>query len=440
MSIVQTDHADLPDALREQVLSLARRMLQAVMQPNASAAEAEEQVRELSCEIGQAVLSTGLSARFGQQEGTGRACECGHTQRFESYRSRQVMTTLGPVSYRRAYYRCRSCRATHYVGDAALGLVDTKFSLPAQEAISLVSSEVPFERVQFLLSRLSSLRVSISHAQQVSQDHGTELLRVAQRHCDQLFAGQLEALPESREHRLYVTLDATKTRLRDDWHETKLGAVYDVKAGRDRMDEPLRTTYVTAVHSGVEHFGRALYQEAARRGVEHAAQVVVVADGAPWIWNLAAEHFPGATQILDFYHASERIHTVARAVYGEGTRKAKQWAEGNVARLREGNCDGLLRSLRALEPRTQEGREQVRLAIGYFTTNRCRMNYPSYRAQRMHIGSGVVEAGCKHVVGARCKRAGMRWTKQGADTVLALRTLSLNQRWEEYWNPIKRAA
>ena len=212
MTIHHAVHEDLPEAIREQVLALGAEMWQTAMQADQSASEVEEQVRQLSLEVGQVVLSAGLSERFGKHQGTGRDCECRATQRFEGYRTRQVMTTLGAVSYRRAYYRCSACRATHYMGDLELGLADTKFSFPAQEAISLVSSEVPFERVQFLLARLSGLRVSISHAQQVSQDHGLKLLESSGSDCDKLFAGELEAVPESRKHRLYITLDATKTR------------------------------------------------------------------------------------------------------------------------------------------------------------------------------------------------------------------------------------
>jgi hypothetical protein len=284
------------------------------------------------------------------------------------------------------------------------------------------------------------LHFANSHAQHLCQHHGLRLLQEREAECEALFAGTQEYLPEQRDHRLYITLDATKTRFRDDWHETRVGAVYDAKPGQDRMDEPDRTTYVTRVAPGVAGFGQALYQEAARRGLDHAKETVVIADGAPWIWNLAAEHFPQATQILDFYHASERLHSVARAVYGEGSQEAKAWADRSVERLSAGDWKGLLCSLKGLRPKTRDGTEAVRLAIGYFETNRQRMNYPAYRAKSMHIGSGVVEAACKHVVGARCKRAGMRWTQTGAQTTLALRTQLLNDRWDDYWQPLKAAA
>jgi len=430
----------LPEQLQERVLALAAAMYGSVVSCELSAAQAEERVAELSREMGQVMLSAGLSEAYGRHAGPARPCLCGQCQRFVNYRQRTLMTLLGPVRYERAYYHCASCGATHYAGEDALGLEGSSFTLPAQEAVSLVSAELPFDRARVLLARLSGLKFAVSHAQHLCQRHGLRLLEERSAECEALFAGTHEYVPERRDHRLYIALDATKTRFVDDWHETRVGAVYDARPGQDRLDQPDRTTYVTTLAAaGLEPFGQALYQEAARRGLDHAKETVVIADGAPWIWNLAGEHFPQATQILDFYHASERLHTVARAAYGEGTVQARAWADRNIVRLSAGDWKGLLCSLKALRPKTRAGTEAVRLAIGYFETNRQRMNYPAYRAKGMHIGSGVVEAACKHVVGARCKRAGMRWTNDGADTILALRTQLLNDRWDDYWLPLKAA-
>ena len=440
MSIDQTASHVLPEKVAAAVLHLAEQMWAALSDPSHAAAQAEEQVAELNRQVGQEVLAAGLHSRYGRSQGPRRSCACGASQQLEGYRTRALMTVIGTVHYRRAYYRCRDCGAVHYTGEDELGVAGGVFTLPAQEAISLVSSEVPFERARVLLQRLSGVRCCVSQAERLTQAHGQHLEAQQQQEGEQLFAGTLEPVPEQREHRLYVTLDATKTRFRDDWHETRVGAIYDAQPDDQGRDEPQRTTTVACAWQDLETFGQRLYQEAARRGVGHAREVVVVADGAPWIWNQAAEHFPHATPILDFYHASERLHHVGRAVYGDGTKAARQWAERNVIRLSAGDWKALLCSLKALRPRTVEGREAVRLAVGYFATNRQRMDYPAYRARGLHIGSGVVEAACKAVVATRCKRTGMRWSQPGAQAVLSLRTLLLNERWDEYWQPLKAAA
>ena len=430
---------DLPCWLQELMVEAAERLHEVLSDETLSSAATEERVVELTRELGRAALGRGLSEKYGRHQGPQRPCECGQWQKFEGYRATTLMTTMGPVGYQRAYYRCASCRRRHYEGDAAVGMLCGRYSLPAQEAIALVCSEVPFESGRELLGRLTGIEVSSSHAQQISGRHGGELEQRAEVERAALFAGELEVLPDGRPDRLYMAVDGLKMPFRDDWHETKLGAVYDVRAGADGLDEPRRVSYACGAWEGPEAFGRRLYQEAAHRGVEGAPEQVAIGDGAPWIWNLVAEHFPRAVQILDFYHATERLHQVARAVYGEGTDRARAWAEANADRLWTGRLSDVLRSLRGLRPGTAAGREAVRMAIGYYQDNRDRMDYPRYRARGHHVGSGVVEAACKTVAAARCKRSGMRWSKQGAQAVLALRSQRLNGRWDSYWQPLKAA-
>ena len=430
---------DLPEYLQQLTMGLAVELHQVLSDDNLSGAEVEEELTELMREAGRKALGEGLSEKYGRHEGPRRLCPCGRIQSFEGYRPIGVMTILGPVRFERAYYRCADCGRTHYQGDEALGLSEGRFSLPAQEAVSLVCSELPFETGREMLGRLTGIEVSNSHAQHITDRHGQELERRAEIECEALFAGELEMLPEGRPDRLYVTLDGLKMPFRDDWHETKIGALYDVRVGEDGVDEPRRVSYTSGAWESSEPFGRRLYQEAAHRGIEWAQEQVAIADGAEWIWNLVDEHFPRAVQILDFYHATERLYAVGRAVYGDETDKVRKWAEANRERLWEGRLSDVFRSLRNLKPATEEGRETVRTAIGYYQQNRCRMDYPAYRARGYHVGSGVVEAACKTVAAARCKRSGMRWSKEGAQSVLALRSQRLNGRWDNYWKPLKAA-
>jgi hypothetical protein len=439
MNVHEVRQEDLPEYLVEMALALAVGMHEVFSDEGLSSAESEERLGELLRETGREALGRGLSEKYGRQRGPRRLCECGLMQRFERYRSKMVMTTLGAVRYERAYYRCGSCGRTHYEGDAQVGLIYGSFSLPAQEAVALVCSEVPFETGREMLGRLTAIEVSNSHAQEITSRHGQELERRAEVEREALFADELSVLPAGRPKRLYVTLDGLKMPFTDDWHETKIGAVYDVKVGEDGIDEPRRVSYTSGAWEGPERFGRRLYQEAVHRGIQSAQERVAIADGAEWIWNLVDEHFPGAVQILDFYHAAERLHEVGRAVYGEGTGKAREWAEANRERLWEGRLTDVFRSLRNLKPTTEAGREAVRTAIGYYQENRERMDYPTYRARGYHVGSGVVEAACKTVAAARCKRSGMRWSKDGAQSVLALRSQRLNRRWDAYWQPLKAA-
>jgi len=179
-----------------------------------------------------------------------------------------------------------------------------------------------------------------------------------------------------------------------------------------------------------------LYQLAEQGGLSQAQQVVVVGDGAPWIWNLAAEHFPGAVQILDLSHAKEHVWDVAHAVFGPGTAAGTAWARAACSLLEEGQSEALVSAIAALPPLPPEPGQARRCperAVDYLTRNAARMRYPVFRAQGMHVGSGVAEAACKTIVSTRAKRSGMRWTPEGIDALLPLRTSVLNGAYDSLW-------
>jgi len=171
-----------------------------------------------------------------------------------------------------------------------------------------------------------------------------------------------------------------------------------------------------------------------RQGVRSPLRRTVwLGDGAPWIWNLAALQDPAAIQIVDWYHATEHLGAVAQAAFGEDSPRVKPWVEARESELYVGQVETVRQSLQQLHPRRRAGREAVRTNLDYFHTHRERMRYDQFRAQGLFIGSGVVEGGaCKHVVGARLKRAGMRWSAPGVQRVLNLRLCLLNQQWEDF--------
>jgi hypothetical protein len=220
-------------------------------------------------------------------------------------------------------------------------------------------------------------------------------------------------------------MDGTSAHIDGAWHEVKTGVIYSAEAGADGIDESVEPCYVAA-QEPAEAFGERLYVAAAQAGVALAGEVVVIGDGAEWIWNLAAHHYPGATQIVDYWHACEHIHDLARHLYGEGDLRGWRWARGHCERLKARGPTSLLRALRRMKPADAEPAEAIRRELSYFTANRQRMQYAQFRARGLMIGSGPVEAACKAVVGARLKCAGMRWGSEGADAVLAIRTAMLS--------------
>jgi hypothetical protein len=234
---------------------------------------------------------------------------------------------------------------------------------------------------------------------------------------------------------------AGKTRLRNFFQEVKTLVVFEF----DQAGEALRKSYF-ATQARVEAFREHVALEAHRRSAQTAEVLVFLGDGAAWIWKTAEELFPRAIQVLDWYHALEHLWAVGRAGFGSQSRELVAWVKAREAELWAGRVEAVLKALREVSRRlgrpderlSEEARERdarwiAHRNVGYFETNASRMRYPEYRARGLPIGSGVVEAACKHVVGTRMKRPGMRWDEEGAESLLALRCEDLSGRWDELW-------
>ena len=173
--------------------------------------------------------------------------------------------------------------------------------------------------------------------------------------------------------------------------------------------------------------------EAWNRGWNRAEKKVVIGDGAEWIWNNAEEHFPGAVQIVDLFHARQHLWGVARLLHPADLPRQKQWMLRHQPKLDGGKIEKLVRFLRGIDASTPALADTLRIEAAYFENNAERMRYPEFRRQHLFVGSGVIEAGCKTVVGGRLKQSGMFWTVSGANAIIALRCCHLNNRMENYW-------
>jgi hypothetical protein len=224
--------------------------------------------------------------------------------------------------------------------------------------------------------------------------------------------------------------------------EVKIGAVF-TQTTTDQEGRPVRdeasTTYTAAIENA-EEFGPRIYTEAWERGWSRAEKKVVIADGAEWIWNIANLHFPGAIHIVDIYHARQHLWDLARALYPNEETKQKRWVMRQQARLDGGEIEKLAHSLRSFDTTSPELADTIRIEADYFERNASRMRYPEFRRQHLFIGSGIIEAGCKTVIGSRLKQSGMFWTVQGANAIIALRCHRLSRKFEDYWASRSRAA
>ena len=220
----------------------------------------------------------------------------------------------------------------------------------------------------------------------------------------------------------------------------KLCTIWSAEA-RDEEGTPIRdagsVTYSAALESASAldtaaaraPFAERVWREATRRRFCHAPRRVVLGDGALWIWNIADDQFPDATQIVDRYHAKQHLSDLGKALYGLTPSRATEWTERRKEELDTGKFQALLNAIRRQIPRSDEARR----CLHYFQTNRDRMRYPQFHAQGLCTSTGVVEAGCKVAIGTRLKRAGMHWTVRGSNAIIALRCAKLSGRFQDFW-------
>jgi hypothetical protein len=384
-------------------------------------------------------------------------CACGHQTRHHDRRARQLLTTLGPVEFERDYYLCPRCRRGQSPRDRELDVEGTQFSPGVRRMMAVVGSESSFEQGREQLELLAGLEVAAKAIERQAEAIGAGIEHDEQQEIHR--AKQLD-LPEvcvPAAEILYIEMDGTGVPVTKQeregraskvegqparTREVKLGCVFTQTTtgndGRPVRDED-STSYVAAIETA-EQFGLRLYTEAWRRGWSRARKKAVLGDGAIWIWNLADQHFPGAVQIVDLYHARQHIWELAAKLFPLDERARKRWTAACLENLDAGKIEALVKILRGLRPDNDKLAADAANEADYFERNAERMRYPKFRAQGLFVGSGVVEAGCRTVVGKRLKCSGMFWSVRGANAILALRCCRLSRRFEDYWASRSRAA
>jgi hypothetical protein len=391
---------------------------------------AEGTVRDGVLAIGARLLEAGLAARGDGKQGPRHACPCGGAAGFEGYRAKGVQTVAGWITLRRAYYACASCGHGHCPLDTALGLDRTSLSPGVRRLTGRFGALMPFAEAASSLWEAARVLLSASTVRTVTEAVG------ARREADlvaAIAAAWAQGLPPTTgtpPERLYVAMDGVRILGTDGaGREVKVGVVVPTHHTPDG-ERRERASYAAGLEP-VTSFGPRLALEAHRRGLERAGMVAVLGDGAAWIWALAAEYFPGALQIVDWFHASERVWALGRALFGEGTAATTTWVAGQLGRLAQGEAATLAAEWQHLPCRGEAAlvRDEQ---VTYFTNQAPRMAYDQYRAAGWDIGSGMVESACKHRIGAREKGPGMRWSEAGAQAVAAVRVLLFNDQWATY--------
>jgi hypothetical protein len=384
-------------------------------------------------------------------------CRCGHHAQYQEIRSKPVQTIVGPARLSRPYFLCSRCHVGQFPVDVELDIENTEFSPGVRRMQALVGQQVPFDHGRAQMQILAGLEVTTKSVERTAEAIGDDIVQREKKEIQKALQLDLPVITGEPIPILYVQMDGTgvpvvkketagrqgKTEgLPAHTREAKLGCVF-TQTTWDRegyaIRDPDSTTYTGAIETAVE-FGKRIYREAWKRGWSRAKKKVVIGDGAEWIWNLVAEHFPDAIQIVDLYHARQHLWEVARQLYPHEEVKQKAWMKVHQKRLLDkGKIEKLVGVLRSIDTANSQMAEKIYTEAEYFERNAERMRYPKFRRQHLFVGSGVIEAGCKTVIGSRLKQSGMFWTVRGANAILALRCSHLNDRFEDYWEE-RRAA
>ena len=401
--------------------------------PQVTLGELEVEARRLSRDCFAPVLEGLLRWRCQELAGFLR-CGCGQESRYKGQQQRSQETFVGRITWRRGYYYCETCRSGRYPLDEALDIGPGQFSDGLQSGLCRLGAGLPFAPAAGSFTALTGVSVSPREAERLTESRGEALEAYQERPRGQAPAGEQGVNPPLADAGAETpgvwaaALDGARVRFEDGWHDVKAGVVFwaEPRWGESgRAGGKAKAQSYVAEAGPMEQAGVRLYEEALRRGIDPAEDLVVcLGDGAPANWSQFGLHFPKRVEVLDWYHALEHLWAAAKDRWGEDRARVESWVEARQQELWEGGVEAVLTALRTGEATSE---------IHYFETNRHRMRYAEFRAKGYPIGSGTVESACKRVIGARLKQAGMRWTKAGAQAVLNLRTQLLSGRWEAIW-------
>lgn len=420
-------------AVREAAAQLASEVWQDVVDGERGAG-ADTWLRQRGGAFLREVLGAAWTARA-EHVGVRGRCECGGTQQFRQRRPMQLHTVLPgrDVAVRVLYGQCEQCHVGVRPLLSDIGVDAEGFTSGLQELAVLASVVEPYEAASGeLLGRFAGVSVSTEKLQALVQGVAPAVTTLAP-----------PAVPAAADAGApCVAIDGGMIFVDGRWQEVKLACAFEPEACATPDVRPTLTArQVVAVRGTPEALAARLWPSVAPLTTGDRV-VVVVGDGAPWIWNLAAELFPHRVEVLDWYHADEHVSTVARTLYGDGTPKAAEWRQTQLDRLWHDGVEQVIEGLRflAAHQRTAAKRTAVLDLQRYLTTNHERMRYQTFRAAGYRIGSGAVESAVSHVVQQRMKRVGMRWRAAGADAMLALRAVYRSTgAWDRLWGQARAA-
>jgi hypothetical protein len=376
--------------------------------------EIERQAQEIGEELKQTIEEeVSRSCGMGYQ-GSRLRCRCGHMAKYKGRRSRILLSLSGSRSLTRAYYYCASCQSGWCPLDKVLELREGQGTIRVRALVARFCSYLPFRLAGEELEAICGIRLAPSTIEHYAQAVGENIQKHWQQQEEALRRGEARA-SGLRPQKLHIAMDGVIIYVGGEWREAKLGCAYE----RSTSGGVGHVNYYATLATSAS-FGKRLKTLAHKSGADRCSHIGVVSDGAPWIWQETGKYFPQSVQILDYFHAAEHLWAVAHARFGHETEGASSWMKEQKARLLCNQVIDVIRATQEWSAVTLADRDLKRKTVDYLSIHAHRMQYETFEREGWHIGSGVVEAGCKCVVKSRMGGAGMRWGDKGAEAILNL--------------------
>lgn len=443
----------LPEDLSHWTQDLEARLQRVQQHPEQGMGFIEEHIRQCTLELQRKVLERAMQAKA---DAVDEDCPCCQTPLIDKKRRvpKTIHSYCGSVRLVRTHGWCPQCEQWQFPADTALGLFENSTASPlVQEMCALLVSKMPCEQAEPVARRVAGIQLSRSTLAREAQRQGDRAIQMRQEQTSAptVVPGPKAALgldQPPQPFTLVIQIDAWHIRERDDWGKTQALEKRGEKAERwhwvytatcfhleqrsrkgKRRAVIIERSYVATRH-GIEPMMKQLHREAMRRGLAQAQRVLVIADGAIWIWNAVEDRFSEATQRLDLFHANAYLWAVANQVHGDNPAAARQWVKPLLKQVRKDKVVQVIRTLEELKPRLSQAAAKVTATtIEYYCSHQERMKYVAGKKRGEPVGSGAIESTCRQMQ-CRMKRCGQFWSIEGDEALLCLEIFWRNDHWE----------
>ena len=401
----------------------------------------EQATRQVMQQIGRQVITHILAESQPSYAEPYIDCDCGEKSKYVRQRTAQLHTMFGQMQVKRAYYLCKSCRQGYFPLDQKLGLRPNALSAELEQLVALTGVQIPFQKGRNLFESLTLVAVSDQSVSKATQQMGKIVTEkeaiLKERSTDVAYLNEQKQTTRAP-LRVYGAIDAGKVHIRDGengsgWRDFKVGAWFEARGkpptspDGEWQIQAENINYYTDICPASD-FSSLVWATGVEQHVNLAQELIILGDGAEWIWNIVTENFPDAIQILDWFHASEHLMPVAQAAFSDEQTRS-QWVSQMRQLMWDGDTDKLIAT--CIKLAETNAHDDIRKAANYFREHKARMRYAYFRSQGYQIGSGTIESAAKQIGLMRMKVPGARWNEESARLVAKARATFLSNRWHE---------